>query len=794
MNRKDRRAAEKQATSGVRSATAGASDITNAFAQAVRHHQAGELREADGLYRDILARDPRHTKSLNFLGLIAHQLGRNDAALELIGKAIALDEGMAEAHYNLALVLQAVGRNADMVAHYERAIALRPDFAAAVMNLGNAYKDQGRDADAIACYERVLGLLPQSSAAHYNIANVLAQQGRLEPAVAHYQKALAIEPGFAQAHNNLGNACKELGRNEDARAHFQRAITLAPSYVEAHDNMARMLLSEGNLAEAFGILQRALALGPTSDTKALIVRCLQNLQPTSDEPQLRGLILRVLSEAWVGANELAPMIALFLKRADAIGGAIERANGAWPRRLELNELLGATGVAGLGRDRLLLALLQSAPICDIELERLLTGVRFALLQADEESTQHANGDDVLGFRCALARQCFINEYIFDLNEDEVGEIERRRQAATADIESGLAIAPLELVTLAAYAPLHTVPGMASLLDKTWPQPVAEVLTQQVCEPNAERELRASIPALTAIDDPVSLEVRQQYEDNPYPRWVSAPAGGLRVSIERDLRNKLPHANFHSLGKTDAIDVLIAGCGTGRHTVEIVQRFAGIRVLSIDLSLASLAYAKRMASALGLTDIEFAQADILKLGSIGRTFDVIESNGVLHHLADPFAGWRVLVSLLRPSGLMNIGLYSQVARRDITTVRQFITEQGFDGSAAAIRRSRQHLMDAPEGTALHNVTAARDFFATSACRDLLFHVQEHQLSLPQITAFLADNDLTFLGFEVDVAVLHRFGTMFPDAGAVTALDRWDLFEQENPNTFAGMYQFWVQKKA
>ena len=128
------------------------------------------------------------------------------------------------------------------------------------------------------------------------------------------------------------------------------------------------------------------------------------------------------------------------------------------------------------------------------------------------------------------------------------------------------------------------------------------------------------------------------------------------------------------------------------------------------------------------------------------------------------------------------------------MRNFIAEQGFDGSAADIRRCRQDLMNAPEGTAHHNVTASRDFFTTSACRDLLFHVQEHQLTIPEISEFLAQNDLTFLGFEVDVAVLHRFGLMFPDAEAVTSLDRWHQFEQENPASFAGMYQFWLQKKA
>jgi tetratricopeptide (TPR) repeat protein/SAM-dependent methyltransferase len=795
MNGDDRPSTEKQTGSAAPAAAAGPSDIAPVFLQAVQHHQAGQLREAERLYREILTREPNHTRSLNFLGLIAHQLGRNDAALELIGKAIALDERMAEAHYNLALVLEAVGRKSDMLAHYERAVELRPDFAAAMMNLGNAYNDLTRLADAVACYERVLAVQPQASAVHYNIANVLAQQGELERAVTHYQKALALDPGLAEAHNNLGNACKELGRTDEARSHFQRAIAIAPDYVAAYDNVARMLVAEGNHTEAFGLLQRALPHGPTTDTKMLIVRCLQNSQPTSDDPDLRALILCALSEAWIGANELAPTVALFLKQAALIRDATERANSAWPRRLALAELLGPAGVAPLGGDQLLLALLQSAPICDIALERLLTGLRFGLLQSlDGVSGRHLEQGDALNFCCALAQQCFINEYVFDLTEDEAEQVARLREAVAADLKSGAAIPAASLITLAAYLPLHTVPGIDSLLEKNWPHAIARVLALQVREPRLERELRASIPVLTDIDDSTSIAVRGQYEENPYPRWVAPPAAGVPINIERDLRNKLPQSRLESLGKNDAIDVLIAGCGTGRHVVEIVQRLVGLRVLAIDLSLTSLAYATRMARGLGLNDVEFAQADILKLGSIGRTFDVIESNGVLHHLADPFAGWRVLVGLLRPGGLMNIGLYSKTARADIATVRNIIAERGFDGSAADIRCCRQDLMNAAEGTPLHNVTDSRDFFTTSACRDLLFHVQEHQLTIPEISKFLAQNDLEFLGFEVDVAVLHRFSLLFPDPKAVTVLERWHEFEQESSASFAGMYQFWVQKKA
>ena len=111
-----------------------------------------------------------------------------------------------------------------------------------------------------------------------------------------------------------------------------------------------------------------------------------------------------------------------------------------------------------------------------------------------------------------------------------------------------------------------------------------------------------------------------------------------------------------------IDVLIAGCGTGKHIFDVAVQNPKARVLAIDISVASLAYAKRKVREERLVNIEFAQADILELGAIGRVFDHIEAVGVLHHLADPKTGWRVLLSLLRPGGTMHVGLYSQLARR------------------------------------------------------------------------------------------------------------------------------------
>jgi SAM-dependent methyltransferase len=244
----------------------------------------------------------------------------------------------------------------------------------------------------------------------------------------------------------------------------------------------------------------------------------------------------------------------------------------------------------------------------------------------------------------------------------------------------------------------------------------------------------------------------------------------------------------------AIDILIAGCGTGQQALEAAERFPDARMLAIDLSLTSLSYARRKSDAHGKTGIDYAQADVLQLGSLGRTFDVIEASGVLHHLGEPLRGWSVLVSLLRPYGCMRLGLYSQIARHYITAARAEIAARGYRPVAEDIRRCRQELMGFDGGQLFANIATSVDFYTLSGCRDLLFHAQEHQHTLPEIAGFLAEHELEFLGFELDSAVLQEHARRHPEDRGARDLQAWDAFEREFPHIFSGMYQFWVQKRA
>jgi SAM-dependent methyltransferase len=615
----------------------------------------------------------------------------------------------------------------------------------------------------------------------------------LDEAMAQYQQALALKPDLAEAHNNLGAAFHEQGRLDAAVAQYCRALAFNSDHADAYGNLGKALMEGGHFAQALTFIQRGIEIQASENIKLLFIQCVRNLNRIPDEIDLRQNLIRALSDPWGRPIHLAKFSARLLKHGGATRTCINRVTSAWPMRLPAQEIFSPTEFAEICNDQLLLCFLTSTFVCDIELERFLTATRFTLLEAASAGgDSHQVEENALCFFCAVAQQCFINEYVFAHTDRELEKAHRLRTLLVEALSSGTSIPELWLVAIAAYFPLADLPVADMILPRLWSAPVAALVARQVWERQEERQLQASMPRLTVIEDGVSSLVKQQYEENPYPRWTKASPVGQPVTIEAYLRRRFPLAPLRNVAKKSAVEILVAGCGTGQHSIETARRFVGAQVLAVDLSVTSLCYAKRKTRELGLNNVEYAQADILQLPSIGRVFDLIEAIGSLHHLADQLAGWRLLLSILRLGGFMRLGLYSRKARQDINDARKFIAQRGYRPRAEDIRQFRQELIGFGDDTSTRPAIESEDFFTTSACRDLLFHVQEDQLTLPEIKAFLSQNRLEFLGFELASQALQHFRQRFPFDRAMIDLDLWHIFETENPSVFAGMYDFWIQK--
>jgi len=231
------------------------------FAEAVRHHQAGRLAEAEAGYGHVLGLAPGHADTLHQLGLLAYQRGDAPRAADLIEQAIALKDAVPAFHLHLGAALRAQGKPEEAVMSYRRALSLAPDYAEAHNNLGNVLLELGRLDEAVASYQRAVTLRPDYAEAQNSLGPLLGNRGKPDEAEASLRRA-ALKPGFADAHCNLGNLLQSQGRLEEAAESYKRAVAIDPTHAVAYNNLGNALTSQGRLGQAIEAYERAIGVSP----------------------------------------------------------------------------------------------------------------------------------------------------------------------------------------------------------------------------------------------------------------------------------------------------------------------------------------------------------------------------------------------------------------------------------------------------------------------------------------------------------------------------------------------------
>ena len=802
---------------------------------AVAAHKNGRLEEAEQLYKTILYSQPAHPDASHNLGILAVSAKKVDLALPLFKTALEANPKIEQfwVSYIDALIKDNQIKNAkrtiikakkkgfdakklkvlfsqskksadcgvpsqmqlrSLLEHYQNSqfsdaekLALSisykfPEHQFAWKVLGAVLNGGGRNSEALGASQKSLQLGPLDPEAHNNLGMVLQGLGRLEEAELSYKQAIVLKPGYPQAYSNMGNALKEQGRLEEAEECYRQVITLKPDYAQAHSNLGVLLHELGRLDEAIGSFIHAVKVKPDfTPAYTNMALTLQGAQFEKPFPGLSEVIFEILEKkTLVRPGDIEKATISLLKFDPVIQSALKINYGG-----DIIPSLKKV-ILGLANLPLLLKLMQSCPLTDLKFETLFKKIRSTIL-LNISNIEHDS--DTLKFQIAIASQCFINEYLFDVTDEEAKALKILEDLIEENIKKGQQVSTVELAVLASYKALNEY-SFCQLLN--FPNELKHILQTQIVEPKLEKQLKSKIAVLREITGNVSSKVREQYEENPYPRWLSLAVPYISKPISTILKNKKLKITDISVNEIKNPKILIAGCGTGQHAIETATRFKDCEVLAVDLSLSSLAYARRKTEELGLTNIEYMQADILDLGSLDRQFDIVESAGVLHHMEDPMAGWKVLTDCLKPGGFMKIGLYSELARKNIVQMRHEIQKLSIDSGDAAMKLFRQYVVNSEEK---HHkqIVSNPDFYCLSGLRDLLFHVQEHRFTISEIKDSLAQLDLDFCGFEFrSDKKADKFKSQNLAQDAIYDLDKWNVFEKENTTIFFGMYQFWCQK--
>ena len=456
----------------------------------------------------------------------------------------------------------------------------------------------------------------------------------------------------------------------------------------------------------------------------------------------------------------------------------------------IRELKGVT-LSVACQNSLLNIALERVLCGSVAMERILSSLRRDLLLS--LCTNGQLSDDESALASALVFQVILNEYVWvtsELEDNLLSNIEQLLTMARANAAWRPSNSPALILVFSLYQPLTKIWARFSFSEfekNQWPLLLRRQLELTVVAEKREAELKKSMPSLLTTETDVSSKVRAQYEENPYPRWQNLLIDES-CSVDTFLSKKLPDVELSFFNK-NRVEVLVAGCGTGAHPLALASQMKNSFVSAIDLSLSSLAYAKRMAEKLDISNVEFIQVDILELGSIDRQFDIISCGGVLHHLNHPLDGWRVITLMLAKGGAMNIALYSAIARTDVRRQRALIREAGLQGNDHDIKNYRQVMMARDPNSMLLRY---RDFWSTSECRDLLFHECEHHYSWLGIKETLAQLGLRLAYVDVPQDVREQFLIEYPSEGADVDCTLWYEYETKHPSTFRSMYNFWCIK--
>ncbi len=249
-----------------------------------------------------------------------------------------------------------------------------------------------------------------------------------------------------------------------------------------------------------------------------------------------------------------------------------------------------------------------------------------------------------------------------------------------------------------------------------------------------------------MTDLTDARLAAQYEAYPYPRRDPRDEARRLIVGSPGHLHEIDHWVFGgSRPASRPLRALIAGGGSGDATIMLAQQMtregrAGT-VTWLDRSGAALKVAKARAAARGLTNIVWEQRSLLDLADSGLgPFDYIDCCGVLHHLPDPAAGVRALLSVLAPGGGMGLMVYAPHGRTGVYMVQEALRllAPAEEEPAARLDTARRVMKHLPETAWLRANKSVSDHLngGDAGLYDLLLNPRDQAFTVPALHALLA----------------------------------------------------------
>ena len=470
----------------------------------------GKLHEAEICTHKAIEIKSDYPEAHSNLGIILKDLGKLREAEIYTHKAIEINPNYAEAHFNLGVLLKDLGKLQEAEISYLKAIEIKPNFADAYSNLGNILSDLGKSEKAELSYRKAIEINPDYAEAHFNLGVLLKNLDKSQEAEISYRKAIEINPDYAEAHSNLGVLLNNLGNFKEAELSYRKAIKIKPNFAEAHSNLGKTLIELGQLQEAEFSTRKAIELNPDF-AKAYLnlgttLKDLGKLQDAFDSylkvikinpslPNIYPSITRFLKDcdpSQLNNSNLKKILNLLLERNDVPHKELQRAfNFVYRNEIIISlEKLDSdfSNTHLLLNKKVIINAFKKITFKDIRLEKLLTNVRKYLCKKITKNKEEIIYSE-LQLIIALGEQCFLNEYVYSLTEEEkisLKTIIKRCQ------DNELSEANISI--LSCYFPLYKllnqIPSLKSFNSSN--QSFKELIELQITEPIIEIELSQRI--------------------------------------------------------------------------------------------------------------------------------------------------------------------------------------------------------------------------------------------------------------------------------------------------------------